>query len=371
MKPIKIAALAVIFALILASGCTINLWEPSMPANQTQQPAQTNTGQPTSLYITSAPPGANVYINRGFRGLTPLTIPGIAPGTVELWVTTGTEENKTNITIAANQATSIHVRLAGIQPLNPQTQAVPATPGTGGLEVNSTPADAFVYIDGVYTGRTPLTIQGLPPGGHELKVSSSNYLEFKITILTEADKTQALSPTLEPKGTFGTLKIDTNPSNAEVSLSGSFQGMTPFQKIYPGNNTFTVQLRKPGYITYTENVTVRSGQTRDLSTTLTPTNDTAVVILESTPAGADVYVSDDSTKGTLRGQSPQILYLDTPLASQWPNYKSYKITATRQGYHDCAVDATVYRNTQKRITMLLVGTYEPPGECVTANEDIG
>ncbi|OIO22258.1 hypothetical protein AUJ13_04955 [Candidatus Micrarchaeota archaeon CG1_02_49_24] len=359
MELTKIAFISLIFALILASGCAISLWEPNLPANQTQQPTQANTGQPTSLYITSEPSSANVYINRGFRGVTPLTIPSIAPGTVELWVTTGTQENMTNITIAANQITSIHVPLVGIQPMNQQTQAPPATPGTGGLELNSTPTDAFVYIDGVYMGRTPLTIRGLIPGGHELKVSSSNYLEFKTTVLIEADKTQAFSPTLDLKGTFSTLKIDTNPSNADVWLNGSFQGMTPLQKIYPGNNKFRVQLQKPGYVTYTTNRSTTEGQTTDMYYSFIPTNGKAVFILKSTPEGADIYVSEDSTLGTVQPQqTPAMLFL-TPPREGHVGVNEYTITLKKEGYQNCVAYLYAYSNTQRTVYLKLTSINEP------------
>ena len=49
-------------------------------------------------------------------------------------------------------------------------------PGT--LSLASTPAGAAVYIDSVVQGSTPLTVTGLAPGVHQVKLTSSGYQDY-------------------------------------------------------------------------------------------------------------------------------------------------------------------------------------------------
>jgi hypothetical protein len=55
------------------------------------------------------------------------------------------------------------LRTLGAQP------AAPAVPPTGGLQIDTTPPGAQVYIDGAYYGTTPFHME-MPPGVHEVRL---------------------------------------------------------------------------------------------------------------------------------------------------------------------------------------------------------
>ncbi len=63
-----------------------------------------NTAGTGSLAVTSDPPGAEVYIDDGFKGVSPVTIAGLSAGNHSISLRLqGYEDTTSNITIAAGQ----------------------------------------------------------------------------------------------------------------------------------------------------------------------------------------------------------------------------------------------------------------------------
>ncbi|MFH1572707.1 MAG: PEGA domain-containing protein, partial [Acidobacteriota bacterium] len=55
-------------------------------------------------------------------------------------------------------------------------------PKYGSLEIKTTPPDAVVYLDGKQAGVTPLTLQNLRSGGHQIRVVKEGYQEAVQTV---------------------------------------------------------------------------------------------------------------------------------------------------------------------------------------------
>ena len=70
------------------------------------------------------------------------------------------------------------------------------TPGTGSMKVKSTPAGAFVYLNGAWKGSTPMNIDGLSPGSVGLKVVLDGYESVEDTVQIEAGKEEVMNYTL-------------------------------------------------------------------------------------------------------------------------------------------------------------------------------
>ena len=58
----------------------------------------------------------------------------------------------------------------------PSVSPTATKPETGRLVVNTVPGNASVYLDGSDRGRTPLVIDGVPPGIHHVSVEASGYI---------------------------------------------------------------------------------------------------------------------------------------------------------------------------------------------------
>ena len=81
----------------------------------------------------------------------------------------------------------------------------PPTPVYGSVDINSTPADAEVWIDGKKLGTTPLFWSESLVGEHKLKVCKLGYKDQTATIVVAEGQTTASSITLE-KGTTNSDK---------------------------------------------------------------------------------------------------------------------------------------------------------------------
>jgi hypothetical protein len=110
------------------------------------------------------------------------------------------------------------------------------TPTTGIIEVNSSPAGAKIYLDGVDTGMaTPFTITNVEAGAHVIKLDKTYYKIWQETVIVTANETTYLNPlltyatqstiTLQP-GTEGMdgVVMDTAPSGNYGDLSYSIIG---------------------------------------------------------------------------------------------------------------------------------------------------
>jgi len=84
------------------------------------------------------------------------------------------------------------------------------TPITGIIDVNSTPAGAKIYLDGVDTGMaTPFTITNIEAGSHVIKLDLFHYKIWEDTVVVTANETTYLNPLLTYASTqYITLQPD-------------------------------------------------------------------------------------------------------------------------------------------------------------------
>jgi hypothetical protein len=183
--------------------------------NPTNNHALTGTGG--SLFITSTPSGAAVFMNSDAKGTTPATLTGIVPGTYTVLLKkSGYPDYTTSTAIIAGQVTTINADLTkGPQAAATNAPAVTATtapvPGEGSLSVSTTPQGAQVFIDGVVRGMTPATIPGLPAGQHTVLLTLDGYQEFNTTVSIPDGKTAefntALAKTQKSPGFAGIVAV--------------------------------------------------------------------------------------------------------------------------------------------------------------------
>jgi hypothetical protein len=68
--------------------------------------------------------------------------------------------------------------------------------GFGMLAVNASPWGE-VYLDGVYKGSTPLTVDKVPAGRHQLRVSKEGFNSFSSTVDIKEGETEKISAGLK------------------------------------------------------------------------------------------------------------------------------------------------------------------------------
>lgn len=137
----------------------------------------------------------------------------------------------------------------------------------GSLTVSSNPSSANLYVDNVYYGLTPITVTPLSVGTHSVRLTKSGYLDYNTSVIISANQTTFLNVTLSPMPT-GNLYIVSNPTGAKVYLEGTYKGLTPIliENLIIGQ--YLVQIKKAGYKTYSDLVTIEANQTKNLNITL-------------------------------------------------------------------------------------------------------
>ncbi|MBW1787705.1 MAG: PEGA domain-containing protein [Deltaproteobacteria bacterium] len=130
------------------------------------------------LNVTSRPTGAWVFVDGGYVGATPLTIPlpagahqvqirkpGFLPFEEKVRVRAGIERNFQAVLAPA------------IAPVPPRHRPSPV-PLTGSIEIISQPLNARVFVDGWFYGETPLTIE-FRAGPHTLQIKRPGFYDYR------------------------------------------------------------------------------------------------------------------------------------------------------------------------------------------------
>jgi len=145
-----------------------------------------------TVSISSNPAGADVYADGNYIGRTrsdaPLVSTQVTPGTHSLRLTkSGYQDYSGTGTVVAGQDYVYNIIL----------KAVP-NPTTGSINVNSAPIGAEVYLNNLYRGYSPLTIDGLAPGSYTVVLKLGGYENWQSTANVAAGQTAQISASLIP-----------------------------------------------------------------------------------------------------------------------------------------------------------------------------
>ena len=109
---------------------------------------------------------------------------------------------------------SLHMALFLIlrAPLPAQSPAVAA------IEIASSPAGAFVYLNGRILGKSPLVAEGLAPGLYEIELQKPGYVPKTVTVNAAGGSRYVVSVELEELSGF--LELSAEPDGAEILVDG-------------------------------------------------------------------------------------------------------------------------------------------------------
>lgn len=164
------------------------------------------------------------------------------------------------------------------------------------LRVETVPADAGLWINGVFLDNTPAEVANLPPGEHLLTLRKAHYRELNHTLQLRRDDRRSLDLRLEP--VTGLVLVRTEPPGVEVRLDGAFKGRTPLILDDVTVGEYRVGLSHEGY--HDETIDLRIEDRVPLEIRADLTSDSAVVEVVTTPAGAELTIN-----GISRGTTPQ------------------------------------------------------------------
>lgn len=268
------------------------------------------TNEAGSVSIVSSPPGADVLLDGGYRGRTPLTISGLSVGHHLLVL---------DLPGYALYEDTVEIQNGVMTYLEP---VLTASAAVGFISVASTPTGAFVYVDGSYRGTTPLTVASTA-GTRRIELDRPGYADWSGTAQVTSGATVQMNAYLQPlpASSNGGIAVSSDPAGAAVYLDDEYRGITTA----PGDleltgvavGSHTLSLRLDGYDEYRVTVQVTPDTTVQVrprltaqgnaGVTATPTAiaDRGSIQANSTPPGARVAL-DGLYKGTTPLSIPDV-----------------------------------------------------------------
>jgi formylglycine-generating enzyme required for sulfatase activity len=262
-----------------------------------------------TLEVISVPEaGATIAVN-GFKTgkSTPATLEEVPSGEQTLTLTHAWYETTTQkVTVVAGKSEQVRITM---QPNFAELTLVAK-------------ADEEVYLNDSFKGKGTLT-ERIAPGVYRVEVRKAGHTPAsKQLTLSRGDK-ESLS--LTPTPILSALKVVSDPMEADIYLNGKLVGSTPqiVRDLLVGD--YELELRKAGYGSTKQTVTVKEGQTVEVNLTLASTGSIAFT---SEPSGADLYIN-----GTYKGRTPYT-------ASDLPA-GSYTYELRKEGYETLSASAVV------------------------------
>jgi hypothetical protein len=309
--------------------------------NPNPTPVPVNYG---SMYVDSTPSGAEIYFNGNYRGTSPVTISDVWPGSYTIEAEKdGYQPYSTTTTVSSGARSNVYCPLTRIDT-------------SGALYVMSEPTNSNVYLDAVYKGRTPITLNNLASGTHIVQIDQSGYYDWKSTVEVPAGGTKTVSGTLNPMAASSTgwIYVSSSPGGATVTLDGSVVGQTPvsgslkLNAVAAGNHAATLSLA--GYQQYSQSVSVLPNTVSEVSGVLqsqaAPSGKGGLSV-SSTPAGANVLLDNNFI-----GITPLTLN-DIPAGS-------HIVTLTLDGYQDHSVTTAVNAGATSTVSAALAPVTPTP-----------
>jgi hypothetical protein len=165
------------------STISVSLSVPSLTAGtssgQTPEPLQ-----PGSMNVTVIPDGTSVVVNNAYKGMTPMTVSGLDPGTYNVSLSRfGYAKLSMPVTVKAGSVSEVKATLVAL---------------TGSLFINTTPAGAQLTLDGPAAGISPATLPNITMGSHMLNVSKEGFVTQSIPVTITADQVTTVDVVLLP-----------------------------------------------------------------------------------------------------------------------------------------------------------------------------
>jgi hypothetical protein len=236
----------ILIALVSAAAAATVVWQYQ------RQRAATAAG---SLTIQTNPAGAEVFIAGQLAGKTPLTT-SLAPGAYDLRVAAGEQARDFKVTVAAGASIVRDIELPTV------VTAAVAAPAKGSLRIQTDVKQAIVSVDGVERGASPLTIDDLDPGDHQVVVRGDRGTVRRTVTIKPTETLSLMISGAEPPAPLpGWLSI-ASPVALQLREEGRLIGTTETDRLMlpSGEHTFEIVNEALGYRT-TRTFTIASGKT--------------------------------------------------------------------------------------------------------------
>ncbi|MCB1191604.1 MAG: PEGA domain-containing protein [Leptospiraceae bacterium] len=128
--------------------------------------------------------------------------------------------------------------------------------------------DVLIYIDGAYQGKTPLSLQDVPVGKHNLKLMKEGYFSKKKVIFPKKNKKSTYNIPLNPREKTALLTVTAKPEGSSVYMGGKLIGLTPLKNAKVHKGLDQIKVSKENYIDYFGDIELKEGDNPPIHITL-------------------------------------------------------------------------------------------------------
>ena len=173
-------------------------------------------------------------------------------------------------------------------------------PNFGAVRIDSKPAGADIYIDGVREGKTPYSKQRMESKAYKVKLSFALHHDLEATLFVQAG--EDIKETFELPPAFGTLEVRAGGAGdeltgAKVSLDMEPRGATPAKLEKVRSGRYMVKVTYPMFRDFSEEVEVKDGQTTVVDADLDA--NFGIISVTAAPSDSDIFI-DGEKAGTGR-----------------------------------------------------------------------
>jgi len=241
---------------------------------------------PGKVTFTSDPIGAQVTLDEETLGTTPLTLQAVTAGARRL-----------RVSAPRYQTVELPIEVTGRGIEQKVNTSLP--PDWAEITITSEPI-TDVWLDGEPTGTSNSMLEILS-GEHTVTLKAPGYRDHELTLNVIAGVAQSLGP-IDLIPADGVIDLSSEPSGANVSVDGVFQGRTPLQLSLSPNREHRVQLTKAGYQRTRTAVELKQGESQQRHIALRP--ELGDISFEILPVDAELVIN-----GRVVGRGSQTLSL--------------------------------------------------------------
>ena len=282
---------------------------------------------PDFIKINSIPEGADIFINDiPLNKKTPLTNHSIAIGEYTITLSKPLYYNyKRSVTIKPNEDNKFTFTLR---------------PNFGSLQciADKDLQDAVIFIDEEEKGSLNKLITPIKTGTHTLLVKKELYADYTTKFTIADGEAKQLNIALTP--TFGTILINTNPTNSSLFINKEKQPINTVIKKPAGN--YFIEITNEKYYTIAKNIELTQQQQYTETITLTPKTGNIEII--TTPDEAEVWLNNTKQTRT------------TPMVIRDVMVGDYGVEIKKNGYTSLQKNIIVKQHETAKINEILANT---------------
>ena len=126
----------------------------------------------------------------------------------------------------------------------------PPDPMYGSMQFNSDPVETTVYLDGKEVGTTPMILNNILEGSHEVMFEKKGYHSYETVVVVTEGKRAEVQCSLSD---IFTATITSRPEGASLKINGESKGVTPYVA-QMSSGDYQILIERFGYKTYDNKV---------------------------------------------------------------------------------------------------------------------